>query len=48
MARIVDISSAGLVTLEISEPVHTRQNYTEITKETLKVTFFQNDDAIND
>ena len=48
MARIKDITSNGLVTLEVSEPVHTHRNYTEVTRETLAVRFLQNDDAISD
>ena len=44
---ITDISVNGLVTFETSEYVHTHQNYTEITKETLQIDLFTYDEDMD-
>ena len=37
-----------MVTLEISESVHTYLNYTHINDDMLDITFIQNEEALND
>ena len=37
-----------MITLEISESVHTYLNYTDSMDDTLDITFVQNEEALND